>query len=135
MVAMAMSLSDRVSLAGFGTTGSSISNLDILDMVPFWKRRRPGQTVVSLSEEGAEPCADLEDERLQDVSLDGGGQQEDGGLWVVLVPVDVDALTLQQLQAAFVWKHLNTPEPGSAPGPRVHHTSELKTHTQQPKKK
>ena len=36
MVAMAMSLSDRLSLAGLGTTGSSISNLDILDMVPFW---------------------------------------------------------------------------------------------------
>lgn len=35
MVAMAMSLSDRHSLAGLGTTGSSISNLDILDMVPF----------------------------------------------------------------------------------------------------
>lgn len=35
MVAMAMSLSDRLSLAGLGTTGSSISNLDILDMVPF----------------------------------------------------------------------------------------------------
>lgn len=37
MVAMAMSLSDRLSFAGLGTTGSSISNLDILDMVPFWK--------------------------------------------------------------------------------------------------
>lgn len=35
MVAMAMSLSDRHSLAGLGTTGSSISNLDILDTVPF----------------------------------------------------------------------------------------------------
>lgn len=37
MVAMAMSLSDRLSLAGLGTTGSSISNFDILVMVPFWK--------------------------------------------------------------------------------------------------
>lgn len=36
MVAMAMSLSDRLSLAGLGTTGSSISNLDILVMAPFW---------------------------------------------------------------------------------------------------
>lgn len=58
--------------------------------------------------EGAEPCAHLEGERLQDVSLDGGGQQDDGRLWVVLVPVDVDALALQQLQAAFVRKHLTT---------------------------
>lgn len=39
MVAMAMSLSDRLSLAGLGTTGSSISNLDILDMVPFWNSK------------------------------------------------------------------------------------------------
>lgn len=58
--------------------------------------------------EGAEPRTNLEGERLQDVSLDGGGQQDDGRLWVVLVPVDVDALTLQQLQAAFVRKHLTT---------------------------
>lgn len=35
MVAIAMSLSDRHNLAGLGTTGSSISNLVILDMVPF----------------------------------------------------------------------------------------------------
>lgn len=35
MVAMAMSLSDRLSLAGLGTIGSSISNLVIFDMVPF----------------------------------------------------------------------------------------------------
>lgn len=60
--------------------------------------------------EGAEPGAHLEGERLQDVSLDGGGQQDDGRLGVVLVPVDVDALTLQQLQAALIWKHLNTAE-------------------------
>lgn len=52
MVAMAMSLSDRVSLAGFGTTGSSISNLDILDMVPFWKRWTPGQMTWCVSEPG-----------------------------------------------------------------------------------
>lgn len=65
---------------------------------------------VSLSQERAEPSAHLKGERLQDVSLDGGGQQEDGRLWVVLVPVDVNALTLQQLQAALVCKHLNTPE-------------------------
>lgn len=52
MVAMAMSLSDRVSLAGFGTTGSSISNLDILDMVPFWKRWTPGQMIWCFPERG-----------------------------------------------------------------------------------
>lgn len=37
MVAMATSLSDRLSLAGLGMIGSSISNLDILDMVAFYK--------------------------------------------------------------------------------------------------
>lgn len=49
-----------------------------------------------------------EGERLQDVSLHGGGQQDDGGLRTVLIPVHVNTLTLQQLQAALVWKHLNT---------------------------
>ena len=38
MVAIAMSLSDRLSFAGLGTTGSSISNLVILDNVPFWEQ-------------------------------------------------------------------------------------------------
>lgn len=51
---------------------------------------------------------DPEGEGLQDVALHGGGQQDDGRLWTVLVPVDVDALTLQQLQTALVWKHLNS---------------------------
>lgn len=51
---------------------------------------------------------DPEGEGLQDVALYGGGQQDDGRLWTVLVPVDVDALTLQQLQTALVWKHLNS---------------------------
>lgn len=58
--------------------------------------------------EGAEPSTNLEDERLQDVPLDGGGQQDHGRLWAVLVPVDVDAVALQQLQAALVRKHLST---------------------------
>lgn len=49
-----------------------------------------------------------EGEGLQDVSLHGGGQQDDGGLWTVLIPVHINALTLQQLQTALVWKHLNT---------------------------
>lgn len=49
-----------------------------------------------------------EAERLQDVSLHGGWQQDDGGLWTVLVPVHINTLTLQQLQTALVWKHLNT---------------------------
>lgn len=70
--------------------------------------------VICLSWEGAEPRADLDGEWLQDVSLDGGGQQDDGHLWVVLVPVDIDALTLQQFQAALVWKHLNKPETPTA---------------------
>lgn len=112
MVAMAMSRSDRLSFAGLGTTGSSISNLDILDMVPFWKRtrggmRRPRRCV--RAGRGRSLTLDLEGERLQDVSLDGGGQQDDGRLGVVQVPVDVDAVTLQQLQAAFVREHLTTP--------------------------
>lgn len=51
---------------------------------------------------------DPEGEGLQDVALHGGGQQDDGRLWTVLVPVDVDALTLQQLQTTLVWKHLNS---------------------------
>lgn len=51
---------------------------------------------------------DPKGEGLQDVALYGGGQQDDGRLWTVLVPVDVDALTLQQLQTALVWKHLNS---------------------------
>lgn len=66
--------------------------------------------------EGAEPSTHLEDERLQDAPLDGGGQQDHGGLWTVLVPVDVDALALQQLQAALVWKHLSTTVEPSAGG-------------------
>ncbi len=33
IVAIAMSRSERLSLAGLGTAGSSISNLDIFDMV------------------------------------------------------------------------------------------------------
>lgn len=49
---------------------------------------------------------DSEGERLQDVSLNRGGQQDDGHLRTVLVPVHVKVLTLQQLQTAFVWKHL-----------------------------
>lgn len=52
--------------------------------------------------------ADPEGEGLQDVALHGGGQQDDGRLGTVLVPVDVDALTLQQLQTALVRKHLNS---------------------------
>lgn len=52
--------------------------------------------------------ADPEGEGLQDVALHGGRQQDDGRLWTVLVPVDVDALTLQQLQTALVWKHLDS---------------------------
>lgn len=52
--------------------------------------------------------ADPEGEGLQDVALHGGGQQDDGRLGTVLVPVDVDTLTLQQLQTALVWKHLNS---------------------------
>lgn len=48
-----------------------------------------------------------EGEGLQDVPLHGGGQQDDGRLGTVLVPVHVDALTLQQLQTALVWKHLS----------------------------
>lgn len=78
------------------------------------KIRTNDLTFMCPSWEGAEPSADLEGEWLQDVSLDGGGQQDDGRLWVVLVPVDVDALTLQQLQAALVWEHLNTPETTAA---------------------
>lgn len=40
MVATAISLSERLSLAGLGTVGNSISNLDILDMVPLWRECR-----------------------------------------------------------------------------------------------
>lgn len=139
MVAMEMSLSDRLSLAGLGTTGSSISNLDILVMVPFWKGWRKHDWML-VCWEGAEPGTDLEGERLQDVSLDGGGQQDDGRLGVILVPVDVDALTLQQLEAALVWKDLNSNnQRRSAPGGTVQQKcvwkSEIKTLCKQQREK
>lgn len=51
-------------------------------------------------------CPYPEGEGLQDVSLHRGGQQDDGRLWTVLEPVHINALTLQQLQIALVWKHL-----------------------------
>lgn len=53
-------------------------------------------------------CPHPEGEGLQDVSLHSGGQQDDSSLWTVLVPVHINALTLQQLQTALVWKDLCT---------------------------
>ena len=50
----------------------------------------------------------FEGKRLQHVALGGGREQDDCSLRTVHVPVHIDALTLQQLQAAFVRKHLNT---------------------------
>lgn len=50
----------------------------------------------------------FEGKRLQHVALGSGREQDDYSLRTVHVPVHIDALTLQQLQAAFVRKHLNT---------------------------
>ena len=51
--------------------------------------------------------AHFEGEGLQHVALDCGGEQQHSGLWAVHVPVHIDALTLQQLEGAFVWQDLH----------------------------
>lgn len=66
-----------------------------------------------------------EGEGLQDVALDSGGQQDDGRLWTVLVPVDVDVLTLEQLQASLVRKHLKKKNKSSTPRPSAHPHEEV----------
>lgn len=60
---------------------------------------------------------DPEGEGLQDVGLHGGGQQHDGGLGAVLVPVDVEAVTLEQFEGALVGKHLHARRVWAGPGP------------------
>lgn len=50
----------------------------------------------------------FEGKRLQHVALGSGREQDDCSLRTVHVPVHIDALTLQQLQATLVRKHLNT---------------------------
>lgn len=51
-------------------------------------------------------CSHPEVEGLQHAAQDGGGEQDDGALRAVQVPVHVQALALQELQAPLLRQHL-----------------------------
>lgn len=51
-------------------------------------------------------CSHPKVEGLQHAAQDGGGEQDDGALGAVQVPVHVQALALQELQAPLLRQHL-----------------------------